>query len=107
MGERGDLTEFTPFCDEEMLRQRQGLTQYELRSVVRHLGSNYQSGHYVADVLTRGDDEEWKRHDDQYVSGITTEKATDDEAQKNAYIFFYVHRAAMRHGNSTSDNNSS
>merc|ERR1711971_457603 len=97
--EHSDLTEFTPFCDEELLRQRQDLTQYELRSVVRHLGPSYQSGHYVADVLTRGDKEEWKRHDDQYVSSMTTENATNAEAQKNAYIFFYVHRA---HGDSGS-----
>ena len=103
-GKGSDPDTFEAVCDEEVLRERRDVTQYSLRSVVRHLGSNYQCGHYVTDVLTRGSGKEsglngdvWERHDDQFVERISSDTATNDIAQKNAYIFFYVHRSATGH----------
>ena len=89
-----DINEFQSVCDEQLLPNDSKWTQYNLRSIVRHLGSNYQCGHYITDVLDENGD--WKRHDDKYVSSITDAVATNNKAQKNAYIFFYVHQSAVK-----------
>eukprot|EP01083_Nonionella_stella_P142936 443210_1 len=91
------VDEFEPVCNEALLPNNVEFTQYHLRSVVRHLGTSYQCGHYITDVVTQDKENKnvWKRHDDQYVSTIADSVATNDRAQQNAYIFFYVHQSAL------------
>ena len=85
LGNSSNINKFRPICNEDLLPNNINYTQYNLQSIVRHLGTNYQCGHYITDVLSENI---WKRHDDQYVSSTKNQIATNDNAQKNAYIFF-------------------
>eukprot|EP01084_Bolivina_argentea_P310538 537385_1 len=85
----GNLHKFVPVCKHYLLPNDKNVTEYELSSVVKHSGTRYNSGHYISDVYDK-ERRKWKRHDDEYTSDITDTIATNNTAQKQAYIFFYT-----------------
>lgn len=62
-------------------------TKYVLQCVVHHKGYSASSGHYVTDVL--GDNNKWKRYDDQYVKPMTAEDVFSSRSRRSAYILIY------------------
>jgi len=67
-------------------------TTYKLKSVVHHLGTNANRGHYTADVLTRNKDKElWMRCSDSVVTPCTDiqNAILGARSQKGAYMIMY------------------
>ena len=66
---------------------------YSLKSLVHHIGSNANCGHYVTDAFCVNeavmDGECWKRFDDSNVSSITRDDVVSEESKKNAYMLLY------------------
>lgn len=60
---------------------------YKLTAVVRHIGSDCKSGHYVTDIL-HGKDGSWRRCDDSLVTYISAERVLAE--LRDAYLLFYV-----------------
>lgn len=58
---------------------------FHLNAVIRHLGHDTLSGHYIADVRS---DKGWQRCDDSLVSDISEQQVVNEK--ENAYILFYV-----------------
>ena len=88
--QEGSIEEHLEFTNEEALQlpsiESLG-TLYRLCAVVRHLGYDTLSGHYIADVRkTAG----WQRCDDSIISDISEEKVLTEK--ENAYILFYERR---------------
>ncbi len=104
MENSGNINKFVSVCDKELLPNDLDVTEYNLRCIVRHLGNNYSSGHYIVDVLnvkrSDGDDKDkeklkdiehkWERHDDQYVSDIT-ETLLRMIKHKRMHIYFFIY----------------
>ena len=63
---------------------------YQIRSVVNHIGSSANCGHYTADAarLHPNGKRIWTRFNDSYVSKITAKEAIEDSAQ-TAYMVMY------------------
>ena len=62
---------------------------YSIRSIVNHIGSSAGCGHYSTDSKRHYDSErEWTRFNDEYVSKITSEEATQKSSQ-TAYMIMY------------------
>ena len=107
LGSVSNFSQFRPVCEQRLLPDNKLWTQYHLRSIVKHLGMNYSSGHYITHVLDRNNENgehKWMKHDDVYVSQISNEKATNDQAQMSAYIFFYVHESATEYKGKLGEN---
>jgi ubiquitin C-terminal hydrolase len=75
-------------------------SQYHIRSVVNHIGSNATCGHYTTDALrsypssSKTEDEsssirKWTRFNDDYVSLVDNNQAVGTNAQKSAYMLLY------------------
>ena len=67
--------------------------KYKLSAVVRHLGDNANSGHYVTDLPDndyKGSAVEgkWRRCDDRMIRPITLDKVLAE--QDNPYLLFYT-----------------
>ncbi|XP_069389830.1 ubiquitin carboxyl-terminal hydrolase 37-like isoform X3 [Paralichthys olivaceus] len=78
---------------ELIISSTQGQGQYSLVSVVNHIGSNGNSGHYVSAGVKRDaaeDDptDQWVMYNDNYVKR-TTGQSTCNQYKKDAYILFY------------------
>ena len=88
-------------------KARQRLGTYFLHSVVRHIGSQWRSGHYVSDIIhmhpkraTFRDAEElkrakWRSYDDSRVIEKEWREVNDINGQKTGYLFFFVHSSAI------------
>ena len=70
------------------------ITDYTLVSVIRHLGSDLSSGHYICDVKNKNSnsntgatDNKWSRCDDSTVSVISEEKVLRET--DTPYIMIY------------------
>lgn len=62
---------------------------YALRSVVNHIGSSANCGHYTADAKKRKKGESsWKRFNDSYVSEISALQAVE-QSRQTAYMCLY------------------
>lgn len=59
---------------------------YKLNSVVRHWGSDAQSGHYICDIRTAG--HAWSRCDDSKVYDIEEDRVFAENT--DAYVLFYT-----------------
>lgn len=75
--------------------------QYHLRSIVNHIGSSANCGHYTADALrlypsSQSKDGEsstirkWTRFNDDFVSLVDHHQAMESNAQKSAYMILYA-----------------
>jgi len=76
---------------------------YSLKSVVHHIGSNANCGHYITDACSsydnkntlidskkqNGNNTHWKRFDDSVVSKLKWNDVVSDDSQKNAYMLMY------------------
>jgi ubiquitin C-terminal hydrolase len=63
--------------------------KYALRSVVNHIGSSANCGHYTADAKRMyGEKREWTRFNDSYVSRISGADATE-QSRQTAYMCLY------------------
>ena len=60
---------------------------FHLNAVIRHLGHDTLSGHYIADVRT---EKGWQRCDDSLVTDIAEQIVVNE--RENAYILFYVRK---------------
>jgi ubiquitin C-terminal hydrolase len=60
---------------------------YELRSVILHLGSDSESGHYVAYCRTGQSHDSWVLFDDCYVAPATLEEVLSKKEE--VYVLFY------------------
>lgn len=67
--------------------------RYAIKSVVHHIGSNANCGHYAADVLIRNErgERKWQRCNDERVTtyGNNEEVVTSKQYQKTAYMVMY------------------
>lgn len=64
-------------------------TKYQLQSVIRHLGMETSSGHYICDRLTLdNNNNQWVQCNDAYLSNITSHQVQLDE--RSPYMLFYV-----------------
>jgi hypothetical protein len=67
---------------------------YDLKSVVCHIGSTANSGHYTADAIRSSESkmsETWVSFDDGMTSLTSTEQVLNDEKnQRTAYILLYT-----------------
>lgn len=62
---------------------------YGIRSVVNHIGSSASCGHYTADANRwKGENREWIRFNDSFVSKVTEQDAVQDSRQ-TAYMIMY------------------
>ena len=67
------------------------LSEYQLRSVVNHMGSSASCGHYTADAhrfCNSTQQRQWTRFNDSYVSSIRPTQAVE-EAKQTAYMVLY------------------
>uniref|UniRef100_A0A7S4ILU3 USP domain-containing protein n=1 Tax=Odontella aurita TaxID=265563 RepID=A0A7S4ILU3_9STRA len=60
--------------------------KYRLKSVVHHIGSSANCGHYTADAQRSG---EWMRFNDRVVSRKEAKDVTGEAALKTAYMVLY------------------
>ena len=64
------------------------VTDYHLATVIRHLGSDLSSGHYICDVRTRDDTRDrWSRCDDSTVAEISEKKVFGETDSPYILIF--------------------
>ncbi|KAA0150809.1 hypothetical protein FNF31_06957 [Cafeteria roenbergensis] len=72
--------------------------EYELRCVVRHVGTNAWLGHYNTHALgavhlgvgAAQHDTTWRCFDDESVRELTEDSVLNEDSQKKAYILLYV-----------------
>lgn len=63
---------------------------YQIKSVVNHIGSSASCGHYTADAYRNYNGEnKWNRFNDSSVSSITQSEAICDSTCKTAYVVMY------------------
>ena len=95
---RGESSTFAEYGNEVEgpldLRDEQGLqlpvinnggSLFRLNAVIRHLGQDTLSGHYIADVRC---EKGWQRCDDSLVVDMSEQQVVNEK--ENAYILFYV-----------------
>ncbi|ARF10845.1 ubiquitin carboxyl-terminal hydrolase [Hokovirus HKV1] len=73
-------------CNVNYLNNNRGL-KYNLCSIVKHVGSNLQSGHYVC-YCKNTVNSMWYKYNDEYVSYIEPEQIIE-ETKQDSYILFY------------------
>lgn len=61
--------------------------EYQLKSVVSHLGSTIKRGHFVCDA--QKEEEGWVCYNDSVCSSIGTFHAMAEKRKKDAYLLFY------------------
>jgi ribA/ribD-fused uncharacterized protein len=64
-------------------------TEYELYSVVNHIGKTISTGHYTADIK-EGDDGKWRNYND---SRVQEKLALPESGNKDAYVLVYRRKA--------------
>jgi len=60
---------------------------FKLKSVVRHIGTDAGSGHYVTDAVNS--EGKWTTYNDSVASSVTASNVLGDEGKKGAYIICY------------------
>ena len=63
---------------------------YRIVSIVNHLGSSPDSGHYISDVFNMKT-KIWSSYDDTRVDTIEEESVLKSRC-KTGYIFFFIHK---------------
>eukprot|EP00540_Astrosyne_radiata_P003926 CAMPEP_0116845014 /NCGR_PEP_ID=MMETSP0418-20121206/13024_1 /TAXON_ID=1158023 /ORGANISM="Astrosyne radiata, Strain 13vi08-1A" /LENGTH=494 /DNA_ID=CAMNT_0004476063 /DNA_START=174 /DNA_END=1658 /DNA_ORIENTATION=- len=65
--------------------------EFQIRSIVNHIGSSASCGHYTADShrLYRTGEREWTRFNDSNVSRIAPNEAMSESSKKTAYLILY------------------
>jgi ubiquitin C-terminal hydrolase len=61
--------------------------EYQLKSVVNHLGSTIKRGHFVCDV--QKEEEGWVCYNDSVCTSIGSFQAMAEKRKKDAYLLFY------------------
>ncbi|XP_076062651.1 ubiquitin carboxyl-terminal hydrolase 37-like [Oratosquilla oratoria] len=90
--EQGEQTQAEDVVEDSALNTtKAGNHTYQLASIISHFGLTTNVGHYVSDVYNFKE-KRWFHYDDDKVGEVNTHTVYGEGRQKNAYIFFYMHR---------------